>query len=173
MNRTTIAGGPVAALLLIAAVGCTAPEPTPAVADLSPAIWQADYDQFMAAQLVERASAGVATGSSGAVTVAYNGLAARAGLEALKQGGNAIDAAMTTVLAQVALTGGAPISYFGIMSLVYYDAATGDVHTMGRGRPHVDPGRHRHVLRERHLRHRRERADGAGRRLHEGRGRGP
>ena len=130
MNRTTIAGGPVAALLLIAAVGCTAPEPTPAVADLSPAIWQADYDQFMAAQLVERASAGVATGSSGAVTVAYNGLAARAGLEALKQGGNAIDAAMTTVLAQVALTGGAPISYFGIMSLVYYDAATGDVHTM-------------------------------------------
>ena len=32
------------------------------------------------------------------MTVAYNGLAARAGLEALKQGGNAIDAVMTGAL---------------------------------------------------------------------------
>jgi gamma-glutamyltranspeptidase/glutathione hydrolase len=62
--------------------------------------------------------------------VAYNALAARAGLEALKQGGSAIDAAMTTALAQVALTAGAPISYFGIMSLVYFEAKTGKVHTM-------------------------------------------
>lgn len=99
--------------------------------NLSPAAWpEGEYDRYMAAQLVDRTEAGVAVGHNGAVTVAYNGLAARAGLEALKQGGNAIDAAMTTALTQVALTAGAPISYFGIMSLVYYDAATGQVHTM-------------------------------------------
>ncbi len=42
----------------------------------------------------------------------------------------AIDAALTTALAQVALTAGAPISYFGMMSLVYYEASTETVHTM-------------------------------------------
>ncbi len=46
--------------------------------DLSPATWRADYDRFMGAQLVDRTEAGAATGANGAVTVAYNGLAARA-----------------------------------------------------------------------------------------------
>jgi gamma-glutamyltranspeptidase/glutathione hydrolase len=99
--------------------------------DLSPAKWPAgDYDRFMKAQGVDRTTAGAAKGTHGAVTVAYSGLAARAGLEALKQGGNAIDAVMTGALAQVALAMGAPISYFGIMSLVYHDAKTGKTHTM-------------------------------------------
>ncbi len=71
--------------------------------DLSPENWADDYDRFLAAQLVDRTEAGVATGKRGAVAVAYNGLAARAGLEALKQGGGAIDAALTAALTQVAL----------------------------------------------------------------------
>ncbi|MBY8825173.1 gamma-glutamyltransferase [Sphingomonas colocasiae] len=99
--------------------------------DLSPARWpKGEYDRFMTAQGVDRTRAGAARGTHGAVTVAYNGLAARAGLEALKQGGNAIDAVMTGALAQVALTMGAPISYFGIMSLVYHEAKTGKTYTM-------------------------------------------
>ena len=105
-------------------------EPLPENANLSPENWGDDYATFMAAQDVNRTSAGAAQGYNGAVTVAYNGLAARAGLEALEQGGNAIDAAMTTAMAQVALTAGAPISYFGILSLVYYDAETDQVYTM-------------------------------------------
>lgn len=119
----------LALLAVVACAGMVGPAQTPDV-DLSPENWKTDYDRFMAAQLIDRTEAGVASGTNGAVTVAYNGLAARAGLEALKQGGNAIDAALTTALTQVALTGGAPVSYFGIMSLVYYDAATGRVHTM-------------------------------------------
>ncbi len=114
---------------LLALHGC-ADAPGRTAPDLSPAAWAEDYDRFMAAQLVDRTEADVATGERGAVTVAYNGLAARAGLEALRQGGGAIDAALTAALAQVALTAGAPISYFGIMSLVYYDAGTGAVHSM-------------------------------------------
>jgi gamma-glutamyltranspeptidase/glutathione hydrolase len=98
--------------------------------DLSPARWQADYERFLAQQDVIRTEAGHASGTNGAVTVAYNGLAARAGLEALKQGGNAIDAALTAANMQVALTAGAPISYFGIMSLVYFEAKSGKVYTM-------------------------------------------
>lgn len=99
--------------------------------DLSSARWApGEREKYIAAQSVDRTSAGAAKGSQGAVTVAYSAYAARAGLEALKQGGNAIDAAMTAALAQVTLTGGAPISFFGIMSLVYFDAKSGAVHTM-------------------------------------------
>ncbi|MDX1395373.1 MAG: gamma-glutamyltransferase [Gemmatimonadota bacterium] len=124
--------GPVVAVAIVVVVGSlgAASVLRAPFADLSPTTWQAEYDRYLAAQLVDRTNAGVATGSGGAVTVAYNGLAARAGLEALIQGGNAMDAALTAGLAQVALTAGAPVSYFGIMSLVYYDAATGRVHTM-------------------------------------------
>jgi gamma-glutamyltranspeptidase/glutathione hydrolase len=99
-------------------------------AELSPTQWRTDYERFLTEQEVTRTEAGHASGANGAVTVAYNGLAARAGLEALKQGGNAIDAALTAANMQVALTAGAPISYFGILSLVYYDAKSGKVHTM-------------------------------------------
>jgi gamma-glutamyltranspeptidase/glutathione hydrolase len=116
---------------IVAAALFSAPIAPPQSVSLSPRDWPSgEYDQFLRAQANIRTQAGLATGRRGAVTVAYNALAARAGLEALARGGNAIDAAMTTALTQVALTGGAPISYFGIMSLVYYDAASGKVYTM-------------------------------------------
>lgn len=118
----------LAAAFSVVSAGAQAP---PTVADISPVVWpNGEYDRFIAAQNVDRTTADVATGKLGAVTVAYNGIAARAGLEALAKGGNAIDAAMTAAVTQIAVTAGAPISYLGIMSLVYYDAATGKVHTM-------------------------------------------
>ena len=120
--------------LVVAAVLCfvsTAAVSPHAANDISPAAWpKGEYEKFIAAQNVDRATAGVAEGKNGAVTVAYNGIAARAGLEALKQGGNAMDAAMTAAVTQVTVTAGAPISYFGILSLVYYDAKSGKVYTM-------------------------------------------
>ncbi len=117
--------------LVWGAVLVLAQQTPPQPVNLSPRAWPAgQYDEFVRGQAAVRRQAGVASGRKGAVTVAYNGLAARAGLEALALGGNALDAAMTASLAQVALTGGAPISYFGIMSLVYYDAASGKVYTM-------------------------------------------
>jgi gamma-glutamyltranspeptidase / glutathione hydrolase len=57
-------------------------------------------------------------------------LAVHAGFEVLTHGGNAADAALTTALAQVALTDGAAISYAGILTAVYYDAASGKVYTL-------------------------------------------
>ncbi|ALJ14887.1 gamma-glutamyltransferase [Sphingopyxis macrogoltabida] len=135
IDRRTALGALAAttAMATTSALGVTAKAfaATSGDVDLSPKSWPAgEYARYMKAQGVDRTTAGSAQGKQGAVTVAYGGLAARAGLEALKRGGNAIDAAMTTALAQVALTMGSPISYFGIMSLVYYDAKTGKTHTM-------------------------------------------
>jgi gamma-glutamyltranspeptidase/glutathione hydrolase len=102
-----------------------------AVGSLSPDGWpKGQYARYLEAQGIIHLEAGYASGRNGAVTVAHNGLAAQAGLEALQHGGNAIDAALTTALTQVALTAGAPVSYFGILSLVYYDAKTGKTYTM-------------------------------------------
>ena len=60
-------------------------------------------------------------------------LAVHVGLEVVKHGGNAADAALATSLAQIALTAGAAISYAGIMTAVYYDAASGKVYTLDAG----------------------------------------
>ena len=75
----------------------------------------------------------LARGGSGAVTGSYHPLAHRAGLEALRQGGSSVDAAMTASLAQIALGAGAVVSYFGILSMVHYDAAGDEVVTLNAG----------------------------------------
>ena len=71
-------------------------------------------------------------------------LAVHAGLEALRRGGSAADAALTTALAQVALTAGSTVSYAGIMTVVYYDASTAQTYTLNAGYNTVqeekDPG---------------------------------
>jgi gamma-glutamyltranspeptidase/glutathione hydrolase len=77
----------------------------PSISD-SPSLlaWpEGEYDHFLhEVQATRRSEAQVATGENGAVTTALNGFAARAGLEALQQGGSAADAALTAALTQVA-----------------------------------------------------------------------
>ena len=68
-----------------------------------------------------------AIGTKGAITGTYYSLAQRAGFEALRQGGSSVDAALTTALTQIALDAGAVISYFGILQMIHYDAATGEI----------------------------------------------
>jgi gamma-glutamyltranspeptidase / glutathione hydrolase len=117
------------ALLLTALAACA-----PA-SRLTPVTWSdAEQARFLGPmQAAIRTTAGSATGRRGAVTVAYNAYAARAGLDILQHGGNAMDAALTTAVTQVATTAGSPVSYFGIMSLVYYDAKTRTVSTLWAG----------------------------------------
>ncbi|WP_162339630.1 hypothetical protein [Cyclobacterium salsum] len=83
--------------------GCTSHDTN---SNLSPVLWMEDYNRYMKAQISARTEAEVAIGENGAITVAHNPLAARAGLEALKQGGNAIDAALTTVSYAGGIDGG-------------------------------------------------------------------
>jgi gamma-glutamyltranspeptidase/glutathione hydrolase len=85
----------------------------------------------------------LASGSRMAITTTYHGAAALAGFDVLERGGTSVDAALTTALAQVSLGAGSVISYFGILTMVHYDAATNQTVTMNAGwntvRGEVDP----------------------------------
>jgi gamma-glutamyltranspeptidase / glutathione hydrolase len=69
------------------------------------------------------ASKGMVTGTTGAA-------AQQAGIEILKEGGTAADAAVATAMNQICLAAGSWVSYAGIMNVVYYEASTGKVHNM-------------------------------------------
>ena len=112
----------------------TTPEPTSMVVDLSPANWVAgDYDKYIAMEDVDFPGNPEAIGKGGAISGSYNPAGLRAGLEALNQGGSSVDAALTASMAQITLNAGAVVSFFGIMTLVHYDAATGEIDYMNAG----------------------------------------
>jgi gamma-glutamyltranspeptidase / glutathione hydrolase len=71
--------------------------------------------------------------AKGMVAVTHDAFSARVGLEALRQGGSAADAALATSLAQIALDAGAVTSYAGILTMVYYDAASKKVYSLNAG----------------------------------------
>src|SRR5262245_61248115 len=71
--------------------------------------------------------------AKGMVAVTLDAFSARIGLEALRQGGSAADAALATSLAQIALDAGAVTSYAGILTMVYYDAASKKVYSLNAG----------------------------------------
>ncbi len=105
--------------------------------DLSPANWaEGELERYAELGQVDGQDQSefwvnhLATGSSGMVVGVTQPLAIHAGLETLQQGGSAADAAMVTTLSQVALHAGSVVSYAGIMSMLYYDAATGRVYAM-------------------------------------------
>jgi gamma-glutamyltranspeptidase/glutathione hydrolase len=60
-------------------------------------------------------------------------IAIRAGIEALKQGGTAADAAAAVALTQVTTALGSYVSYAGVAQLVYYESKTGKVYSMNAG----------------------------------------
>src|SRR6266849_3759278 len=111
---------------------------------ISPAHWgEAERKRFMELEHTWGQPKPLARGRKGMVVGHTGAFAIRAGVEALRQGGSAMDAAVTTVLAQVALAGGSYISYAGTMNLAYYEAETGKVHTLDAGygvpRAETDP----------------------------------
>ena len=102
--------------------------------DLSPANWGgAEREALFARNARMGDSDALAVGSKGAIAGTTGAPAVHAGLTALESGGNAMDALLTTSLAQVALAMGSWVSYAGIFELVYYDAASGEVYNLNAG----------------------------------------
>src|SRR5207249_3460003 len=85
----------------------------------------------------------VAQGRKGMVVASAQAFATRAGVEVLRQGGSAIDAALTAALTQIVRRAGCVSSYAGTLNLVCYDATTGLVHALDAGfdvpREETDP----------------------------------
>jgi gamma-glutamyltranspeptidase/glutathione hydrolase len=81
----------------------------------------------------ELTPAALAEGQNGVVVGVSGELAVNAGLEILKKGGGAADAALATALAQVVECGGSYVSFAGVVSMGYYDADSGKVHYLNAG----------------------------------------
>ncbi len=102
--------------------------------NLSPATWPAwEQQAYSNLQQSYAQPSSLATSKTGMVSGTSAALAVHAGLKALDAGGNAMDAALTTALAQVVLNGGCWNSYAGILNLIYYDAKTGKITTLNGG----------------------------------------
>ncbi len=78
----------------------------------------------------QKAHAFLAEGRNGLVIGLTGQRSVAVGLEILKQGGSAVDAAMATSLTQVVEAAGSYISFAGILSMMYYDASTGRVQSL-------------------------------------------
>jgi gamma-glutamyltranspeptidase/glutathione hydrolase len=127
-----------------AASGCAHSSPPVSVrsefssvrSEFSPDRWpQQDRDRYLALQALAYSDAPQrlqksAVSSKGMVAGTSDPFAVHAGVEILKHGGSAADAALTTALTQVVLTGGSTVSYAGMMTAVYYDASTDQTYTL-------------------------------------------
>jgi gamma-glutamyltranspeptidase/glutathione hydrolase len=106
---------------------------TPVIAaDLSPANWP-PADKARAESLEQTAfpaKARLVEGRSALIAATLSPIAIRAGIESLKQGGTAADAASTIALTQVTTALGSYVSYAGILQLVYYDSHTRKLYSL-------------------------------------------
>jgi gamma-glutamyltranspeptidase/glutathione hydrolase len=73
------------------------------------------------------------TSSGGMVVGTTSGQAQVIGAKILRLGGNAMDAAIATAMAQVTLAGGSWVSFAGMLELLYYEAASGNVYNVNGG----------------------------------------
>lgn len=102
--------------------------------DLGPKAWTAwERQAYSKLQQGFNQPSSLAKSQKGMVAGTSAALAVHAGLNALEAGGNAMDAALTTALAQVVLDAGCWNSYAGILNLVYYDAKTGEITSLNGG----------------------------------------
>lgn len=104
-------------------------------ADLAPNKWKPEEKaRVEQAEMIPWPSqARVVEGKSGLVAATMSPIAVYAGLETLRQGGTAADAAATVALTQITTALGSYVSYAGILQLVYYDARSGKVYSLNAG----------------------------------------
>jgi gamma-glutamyltranspeptidase/glutathione hydrolase len=85
-----------------------------------------DYEDFQPRPISVRSSQ-----SNNGMVISMGGRpAVQAGLDILRFGGNALDAVLATSMTHIVYSIGSAVSFGGTMSLVYYDASTGRVHSV-------------------------------------------
>lgn len=120
---------------IAAVIAAMAANASASAADLSPDHWPA----ATRAELEQRQLASFPTsarsiqGGSMLVTGTLSPIAVHAGMEALRQGGTAADAAASVALTQVATNLGSVVSYAGVSQLLYFEARTKKVHALDAG----------------------------------------
>lgn len=104
-------------------------------ADLSPGAWPAAERERLETLGLRPApgESQIVTGDGAFVSAAVSPVAAYAGIQAMKQGGSAADAAVTTALTQVSVHLGSTVSYAGVFTMLYYDAKAGKVFSLDAG----------------------------------------
>src|SRR4051812_11497669 len=104
-------------------------------ADLSPGHWPEAERLALERReaMVFPTEARAVEGRGGFVSATASPVAVHAGMEALRQGGTAADAAVATALTQIVMMGQANVSYAGIAQLVYYEARTKRVYALDAG----------------------------------------
>jgi gamma-glutamyltranspeptidase len=122
----------IAVYLVFFPWGCS--KKTPGSADLSPAAWpEGELEKYARLNRETNVPKPPVEADEGMVVGAFSPLAIRSGMEALKKGGSAADAALTTALAQVCLLAGSNVSYSAVMFMVYYEAKTGKTYSLHAG----------------------------------------
>ena len=97
----------------------------------SPARWgESELKRFFELTRTSGQLKPTAKGDKGVIVGTTCAFAMRAGVEALRQGGSAVDAVCTAALAEIALTAGCNVSYAGIFHLVYYEKETGKTYAL-------------------------------------------
>lgn len=105
-------------------------------ADLSPTTWPMkarEQAERTEAQTWAPGQTRVVKSRNGLISAVASPVAVLAGMEALRRGGNAADAAATVALTQITRQLGSVVSYAGIMTMLYYDAKSGRVTYLNAG----------------------------------------
>ena len=103
--------------------------------DISPRTWNAadrkHVEELQMKPFAPRARA--IQGGSAIICDTGSPIAVYAGMEALKKGGSAGDAAATVALTEIATQLGSYVSYAGVLQLVYFEAKSGKLYSLGAG----------------------------------------
>ncbi|EFC41376.1 Gamma-glutamyltranspeptidase [Naegleria gruberi] len=73
---------------------------------------------------------GVSMNGKGLVSGTSSALAVHVATVILENGGNAMDATVGAVMAQIVIAGGSYVSFGGLAAMVYYDAKSGKIHSL-------------------------------------------
>lgn len=111
-------------------------QPVLQATDLSPSHWpQAEREALEKQEATSwfPAAARAVETHSGLISSTVSPVSVYAGVQALKQGGTAADAAATVALTEITRQLGSVVSYAGIFTVLYYDAKTQKVYSLDAG----------------------------------------